>query len=222
MKNRTLTLSLTVTLACLSSMWLTACGGGKQAEKFSPSNIVSFGDESSAFTSEAVGGGTIKGLKYTVNSLTIYKNVEKDLKTVLLPTPNPPNPSAAGLKALVDQKTGWIDFVDGGTASFDAAYKDQLTRVLNLDTLYTTPTTAIKADVTYQYVYACTVNRLWIQILAGSYGMSYSNDCLLDTRGKAETFAVAGAKVADVVTQISSNMSKISKNTLVTVLAGQV
>lgn len=218
MKNRALTLSLT--LACLSSMWLTGCGGGKQGEKFSPSNIVSFGDESSAFASEAVAGGTISGLKYTVNSLTIHRNVSQDLKTALTPAPNPPDPSAAGLKPLIAQ-TGWIDFVNGGTASFDAAYKDQLTRVLNLDTLYTTPTTAIKADVTYQYAYLCPANRIWIQILADSYGMSYSNDCLLDVRGRAQTFATAGAKVADVVTQISSNMSKISKNTLVTVLAGQ-
>jgi len=221
MKKRALTLSLT--LACLSSMWLTGCGGGKQGEKFNPSNIVSFGDESSAFTSETVGSGTIKGLKYTVNDLEYVPGAvfSPPLSGVTIDLADYPLFPVAPATDV-----GTPDVLTPST-NFSV-----VTRVFNMDAIYTasgatTKTTQAGTDVTYRYVYNCgdtgssAANRLWIQILASSYSMSYSNDCPLDTRGKAETFATAGAKVVDVVTQISSNMSKISENTLVTVLAGQ-
>lgn len=223
MKNRAQTLFLALSLAGLTSLGLTGCGGGTQGEKFTPSNIVSFGDESSAFTSEVVGSGTIKGLKYTINDLAYLPG------TTFLPA----LPTGATID-LADYPLFPLAPAVGATPDIKTPTTNSsiVTRVWTMDAIYkasgaSTKTTQSATDVTYKYIYNCgdtsvsEANRLWIQILASSFGMSYSNDCALDTRGKAETFAAAGAKVADVVTQISSNMSKISGNTLVTVLAGQ-
>lgn len=207
----------------LVAIALSGCGGGEQARKFRPTKIVSFGDESSAFTQEAVGAGTIKGLKYTVNDLEDLPALAFD---PLLPTgasvsPDDyatyPDPATVGVAPEVETPTTNFSIV---TLSW------------NMTALYTasgasTKTSQTNTNVKYQYVYNCgdtslsSANRLWIQVLANAYGLSYAADCPGNNRGGAVTFAQAGDKAADTIAAINSNLSSVDGDTLATVLAGQ-
>ncbi len=213
-----------------AAMALSACGGGKQVKKFAPSNIVSFGDESSAFvpdTNLESGSGTIKGLKYTVN----------DFEYVPAVAFSPALPASSSLDLADYEVFPASPAVEVGNpvviaATPPAVNASVVTRVFNMIANYTasgatTKTSVPNTNVTYRYIYNCgdtslsEANRLWIQTLASSYGMSYNQSCPLDPRGNAVSYAAAGAKVADVVTQISTNLAAVNSNTLVTVLAGQ-
>lgn len=218
----------------LTALALSGCGGGDQVEKFRPSNIVSFGDESSAFAQETVGAGVIKGLKYTVNDLEVV---------VPALSLTPPLPTGAtfvfadypAYPSLVDPLPSPVavavaPFVADPATNFSVV---KMTWTMGAPYIASGKTASDprsiqpNTNVEYEYFFNCGAttlsasNRLWIQLLASSYGMSYASDCPLDTRAGAETFAQPGAKVADVITQITNNMSKIGGKTLATVLAGQ-
>lgn len=213
----------------LATLALGGCGGGDQVEKFRPSNIVSFGDESSAFAQEAVGSGVIQGLKYTVNELIVEPGADlvesgtsvgtfpSDVFTVTtsfpvpFPTSATPPVTAEGAASVVPTN------IVKQTFKMDVAYSQS-----------STTGTVTDALVSYNYLYNCglldsnvAANRIWIQLLASSYGKSYSTACPLDIRIGAVTYAQPGAKVADVIAQITTNLGTIGSKTLATVLAGQ-
>jgi len=207
----------------LVAIVLSGCGGGEQASKFRPTKIVSFGDESSAFTQETLGAGTIKGLKYTVNdledlpALAFDPPLDPDDTFSFDDYPTYPDPATVGVAPEVETPTTNFSIV---SLSW------------NMTALYTasgasTKTSQTNTNVKYKYVYNCgdtdlsDANRLWIQVLANAYGLSYSADCPGNNRGGAVTFAQAGDKAANTITAINNNLSSVDGDTLVTVLAGQ-
>lgn len=206
------------TMAALG-LGLSGCGGGDQVKTFTPSKIVSFGDEASVLASVAVGSGQIDGQKYTVNTQGIYKSYS-DLLVKVVPSVVPEG------GALSDTQAAWVDYPDVGTYVADSQVvhtRFQVERRFNLPVAFTDASSVAQtaADVIrYQYVYSCVANRLWIQLLANSYGLGYKSQCSLDSDG-AVTYAAAGATVADVATQVTTHYSELNDSTLVTMLAGQ-
>jgi outer membrane lipase/esterase len=220
----------------LVAIALSGCGGGEQARKFRPTKIVSFGDESSAFapvdSDAVVDGSTVQGLKYTVNSLSLSKSYIKNADSTGLTRSLPAVPSGGTISST--QPT-WIDFPDNSKAlgtpdawvpvgSTTPAYF-YIERLFSLDVAYKDASNNSQVDsnrtITYQYLYACTENRIWIQVLANAYGLSYNVDCPLDARGGATSYAHAADKVADTILKINANLANVNGDTLATVLAGQ-
>ncbi|HET6788982.1 MAG TPA: hypothetical protein VFH49_13540, partial [Aquabacterium sp.] len=208
------------TMAALG-LGLSGCGGGDQVKTFTPSKIVSFGDEASVLASEVVGSGQINGLKHTVNAVLIERGVISQFVPAL-PT---------GATFLDTQWTAtygaWYPTAPevGSPAVVADTGNSVVRRLFTMDVTYTpsgggSTVTNASSTVGFDYAYLCTQNRLWIQLLANSYGLGYKSQCGLDSDG-AVTYAAAGATVADVATQVTTHYSELNDSTLVTMLAGQ-
>lgn len=200
---------------------LSGCGGGDQVKTFTPSKIVSFGDEASVLASVAVGAGQIDGLKYSVNNLFIQRGVTSQFVPAL----------PEGSTFLETQWTAthgaWYPTAPevGSPAVVADTGNSVVRRLFTMDVIYTPSggsSTVTNADSTvgFDYLYLCTDNRLWIQVLANAYGLGYKSQCGLDSDG-AMTYAAAGAKVDDVAAQVTAHYSELNDSTLVTMLAGQ-
>jgi hypothetical protein len=215
-----------VALAATTAL-LAACGGGDQVKKFKPANIVSFGDEASALVTETVGlsgggTGTVHGLKYGVNDVSLLPNIKADLISV----DRAYAPSTAAILANASQ-TSWTAYptvtrtvtgIETPSASdvVVVQYEDLPTLVINGTT---TSTEAV--DINYRYLYSCYDNPLWIQIVARRYGKGYNSQCPLEGGTGAVTYAEGGAKVAAVATQVAAHRGELNSETLVTLMAGQ-
>lgn len=87
-------------------------------------------------------------------------------------------------------------------------------------------TNAVKYTVnsaTTAGVFECALHPLWIQHVASAFGLAFEECNPLGIATTSESNAVAGARVADVVTQIDAFMAadSFTSKTLVTVMAGQ-
>ena len=194
---------------------LASCGGGDQVKKFKPAKLLSFGDESSALVeSDDLGGGAkVKGLKYTVNSMTWLDSV-----TVT----NPQIPDGAVITTpftnIYPSEPTLAISVDADTSSVVTRTFDNMTVKYILGTA---PETTITPDVTYEYFYDCGKNALWIQVLAERYSLGYGQQCPVGGKSGAYTYATPGAKVDDVVAQVQAHKGELNSQTMVTVMAGQ-
>lgn len=207
-----------------TTVLLAACGGGDQVKKFKPANIVSFGDEASALVTETVGStGSVLGLKYGVNALSLYPNRKADLTTVDLTLA----PVSSNTILANTSQTGWsiyptvthtvtgIETLSGSNVVV-VQYEDLPTQVTNGTT---TSTEAV--DINYRYNYSCYDSPLWIQIVARNYGKGYNSQCPMEGGTGAVTYAEGGAKVASVATQVAAHRGELNSETLVTLMAGQ-
>lgn len=210
-----------------ATVLLAACGGGDQVKKFKPANIVSFGDEASALVTETVslsggGTGTIHGLKYGVNDVSVLANTKADLLSV----DKDKTPSNATILGSASQ-TGWTAYptVTRTVTGIETPSASDVVVVQyeDLPTLAndngTTSTQAV--DINYRYLYSCFDKPLWIQIVARSYGKGYNSQCPMEGGTGAVTYAEGGAKVAAVVNQVAAHRGELTSDTLVTLMAGQ-
>lgn len=201
-----------VVLAC-ATLALTACGGGDRATDYKPASIVSFGDESSAFAAPYVGNlkaanlsasATLLGLTYTVNRTARSEAVtcasDSPLSATFCATPS-----------------GGDTFTPDGSLTryviADPAYPNTVTKLeLNSDQSFKRTTTT---------TYFCNVPTIWVQTVAQAFGKGYRSACTLSANAGAESYAVPGAKVADVIAQINANKASLNSGVLVTIMAGQ-
>jgi outer membrane lipase/esterase len=65
----------------------------------------------------------------------------------------------------------------------------------------------------------CRSNPLWVQVLASAYGLEFAECLSSGARVTAQTFGVAGAKVADIAAQVDA-LGPLASKDLVTMLAG--
>jgi hypothetical protein len=196
---------------------LAGCGGGTQAEKFAPSQIISLGDENSLMTkvyldpANPTAGTAIQGARYGVNSLTIIKGVD----VVGLPT---------GATTSWDASTDYPDVATKvGAVSRYAV--DTVSQVFNIDVPYVvSPSTTIQqlsgANPEFWYVHSCSESKLWTQVVASSFGKGYAADCTLEGRSGATSVAELDALVSAVQTQFTANRAQFNSSTLATVFAG--
>ncbi|WP_374259083.1 hypothetical protein [Aquabacterium sp.] len=196
-----------VALAC-SAVFLQACGGGSRAKSYEPTRIVSFGDENSvldsysgSLTDASGSAATLYGLAYTANyTLT-----------------------TAAVTCVDDSTTAFCGTTSSETFTKDApdAY------VINSVATFPSTITFLEKDVadalkrTTNTTYYCNTSSIWIQSLALSFGKGYRSECPLTSYSGAETYAEAGAKVADVATQVDNHLSELGSGVMVTIMAGQ-
>ncbi len=182
-------LALCVATAVASGV-LSACGGGTQAEKFVPSKIVSFGDESSALVTVEVASAAsapqyIHGQKYGVNYVT-WTAVPNDSR---LPASGAASVSVAN---AASNAAAWGPYgpasvpassISSSTVSSLSGLPDIVGRTFQavLSIFYTdptaTPTTQQLSNGTVDFAYShdCYVaNKLWIQIVAAGFGKGYN------------------------------------------------
>lgn len=202
-----------------TAVMLSACGGGDQVKDFKPAQFVSFGDENSALVEVSVGGvgtlTTLKGMKYGINDL------------ILTTTATPPSGT------LNPPQSTWTIFPDVGDVipnalqvATEAGSALQLVKnQFALDTNYkdASGTAQVASDlpVSYTYYYNCVANRLWVQILANSYGLGFKDQCPSEGYSGAVTYAQNGATVATTATQVAAHRGELGSSTMVTVMAGQ-
>lgn len=197
-----------VALAC-ASIVLASCGGGDRKSYFTPGNIVSFGDENSAFATFSSanvedGNGnpaTLKGLSYAVTAIVQAVSTCDNIVSPSLCSTTTSNTFDSGV--AVTDTTRYM--FNGSSSSVTAIARDG-----GNNTQRTTVT-----------LYSCDTSRNWVQIVTSAYGKSFSADCSLDSRGGAVNYAVAGAKTADVIAQINAHRGEINSKTVVTIMAGQ-
>lgn len=197
-----------IALACASAL-LASCGGGDRKSYFTPDNIVSFGDENSAFATFSSanledGNGnpaTLKGLTYAVQVIVQAASTCDDIASPSLCSTTTSNAFDSGV-AVTDAVRYMFN---GSTSSVTAIARDA-----GNGTQRTTTT-----------IYGCDSARNWVQVVASAYGKGYSNDCSLDSRGGAVNYATLGAKTADVIAQINAHSGEISSKTVVTIMVGQ-
>lgn len=191
---------------------LAGCGGGTQAEKFAPSQIISLGDENSLMASvyldpaNPTAGTEIKGMRYGVNSLTIYKG----LNTLdLLPT------------GVDFAWTASTDYPDAADKDGSASILQQITvsQAFDID-VPTTAASLVGAKPNFEYIYDCSDSKLWTQVVASSFGMGYSQNCPRETGVGAKSVAELDAMVSAVLTQFTANRAQFNSSTLATVFAG--
>ena len=209
-------------LGATLALALAGCGGGDQVSTFKPERMVSFGDEASTLETLDLGTpGSLKGQKYTINSVLVFPNYDDDLATYIDLTAQVPTGGT-----LSDTQAAFVAFPDAATyvASSLLVYDStQTERTFNLPVAYTDSGNAaqtFQANIRYQYLHACVNNRLWIQLVANAYGLGYQSQCPDDSAG-AVSHAAAQARVADVVSQIDTHLGELTDKTLVTVQAGQ-
>lgn len=204
-----------VALACSAAgltFGLSGCGGGSRQNFFSPSRIVSFGDENSAFSDftsaglklpNGTTGATVRGFTYTVQSAVTNAPVVCS---------NPPRPLQSGEVVA-----------DCGTTSNGNTVPSPTST--DYYTFSTVSSTKLEADGTNQRTtttaYNCASSSIWVQILAGAYGRGYNTQCPLETRTGAISYAAFGAKTADVINQINTRRGELGNGVLVTVMVGQ-
>lgn len=200
---------------------LSGCGGGDQVKTFTPSKIVSFGDEASVLASVAVGSGQVDGLKYSVNFLS----VERGVRSQFVPALQESDDFSATQWA--ETYGAWYPSAPevGSPTVVAGTGNSVVRRRFTMDVVYTpsgasSTVTNTDATVGFDYLHMCTENRLWIQLLANAYDLGYRSQCGLDRDG-AVTYAEAGAKVDDVASQVTTHYSELNDSTLVTMLAGQ-
>jgi phospholipase/lecithinase/hemolysin len=201
---------------------LAGCGGGTQAEKFAPSQIISLGDENS-FMSPAyldpanpTAQTAIQGARYGVNYLTIAKGVNVTLPTGAsttwgVSTDYPGDAAKVGSPSLVA--------VNSGTTL------NSVSQAFNIPVPYvvppaTDPLTLDGANPEFLYVHNCSENKLWTQVVASSFGKGYAADCTLEGRSGATSVAELDALVSAVQTQFTANRAQFNSSTLATVFAG--
>lgn len=197
-----------VALAC-ASIALASCGGGDRKSYFTPDNIVSFGDENSAFatfTSANLEDGngnpaTLKGLTYAVQAIFQAEVTCDNIVSPSLCSTTTSNTFDSG--AAVTDATRYM--FNGSSSTVTTIARDSGNN---------TQRTSIT-------LYSCDVARNWVQIVASAYGKGFSSDCSLDARGGAVNHAVASAKTADVIAQINAHRGEITSKTVVTIMVGQ-
>lgn len=212
-----------------ATVLLAACGGGDQVKKFRPTQIVSFGDEASALVTETVnisggGTGTVRGLKYSVNALSVYRNGAADLVSVDQAVA--PVSGNAILDASAQTSWGYYPTQTSAVTGVEILLGDidvVVRQFLALPTLVTASgtTTTEAVDISYRYTYSCADLPLWNQIVARSYGLGFKSQCPLDSGSGAVTYAQGGATVATTATQVAAHRGELTSDTLVTLMAGQ-
>lgn len=209
-----------VALAC-SVLALSACGGGDRVKEYRPASIVSFGDDSSAFTTaeadlgDGSGKGVITGLTHTVNPVS--------LGSVTFCTDVTPGTLCATPQDGVSAFT--VTTADGAPKYFSAVNKDDVFNVVTSIDIGTgdypgASGAALKRTV--DQFYNCAANTIWAQQVAHGLGKGYDADCQGDRSG-AVSYAKAGAKVADFRAQIDAAKAagQLREGVLVTVWLGQ-
>lgn len=210
--------------AAASLLGLSACGGGTQAEKFAPSKIVSFGDESSSLKAVEVLNATdvsngpgpkyVHGQKYGVNLVTFDTEVIDPVigGTISLSAANKTTNTTAWGYYPLPVAPGTIALPLVSTVSGSSVELVNLTYQGALPVAYTdtslTPSDTVKANgsVRFGYGYDCyTTNKLWIQIVAAGFNKGYkpassapdnADGCPADPLSGAVTYAVPHALVS--------------------------
>lgn len=206
-----------VALAC-ASVVLASCGGGDRKSYFTPSNIVSFGDENSAIAADTVsnlldttvpGVATdLKGLSYTAKAVSVDLNFVCD----------DDGSSATTVKPCGSNNGQGASFVSSGGPTYHVLGSP----LQNFVVKYETGTVGATASLRTTAVdYACDVPSNWVQIIARSYGKGFTDQCPQDKRGGATNHATLGAKTADVIAQINAHRGELGGNTIVTIMVGQ-
>lgn len=208
-----------VALACSSALVLNACGGGDRAAAYNPTRMVSFGDENSlvdSYTSSAIlkgadglGGGVLKGLVYTVNTVGVATSLVCANDTA---TPYAGCSTTSGTFSADTDSTIEYFVFDPANANFLSAVERD---------------TANATQRVTDTVYSCVGSTIWTQVIAHNFRLGYQSyqgsagQCPSDSYGGAVTYATNQAKVADVVAQIAAHRGDLTKGVLVTLMAGQ-
>lgn len=205
-----------VSLAC-ATLALTACGGGDRAADYKPASIVSFGDESSAFAKATVSGGDggdVTGLTYSVNVVVDGSTTFCTDQTANTLCTTPVSDVTSFTLGSGAPFYGYFTAVNG--SGFNV-----VTRI-DLGTGDDPTVTGGALKRTIDQFYNCRATTIWTQYLARAFGKGYAADCQLDQPG-AVSYAAAGAKVGDLVTQIAAAKSagRLQSGALVTVWLGQ-
>lgn len=208
-----------VALAC-ASVVLASCGGGDRKSYFTPSNIVSFGDENSAIAAVPssdinlldntlpIPGASVgfKGLSYTAKAVRVDANFVCSS-----------DPAATRVQTCEADNGQGASFVASGSPTYHVLIDN-----FNLVTKYEAGTVGATASQRTTTVdYACDVASTWVQIVAQAYGKGYTSQCAQDKRGGAVSYAALGAKTADVINQINANRGSLGSKTIVTIMVGQ-
>jgi hypothetical protein len=206
-----------VALACSAAsvtMSLSACGGGTRQTFFTPSRIVSFGDENSAFSDftsstlkrpDGTTGATVRGFTYTVQSAVTSTPVVCNNTTGALPSPPAADCGTAS---------------NGGTVSPTPTSTDYYV----LDR-FNASSTKLEVEGANQRTtstgYNCGTPRIWVHLLARFYGLGFNSQCAIDPYAGAVSYATFGAKTDDVIAQIAARRGELGNGVLVTVMVGQ-
>ncbi len=217
------------TTACLAVAAVVAgCGGGERVEEFQPTQVVAFGDEYSAFDTAgvSVGGGTLKGLHYSVNQ-TVLSEVgfcDNSTPTCSTASGSPTLLTIPDGDHFVETSTPTFTWLGGSVPQTVLETGFGLVRDLATDTTVSYP--AVKRD--FKRTYMCTpvwssYSGNWVQTLAHQFGsgLTFGGDYCSQDSGNAISYAAWGAKVAEVVTQVNNHLAQLQKGTLVTMFAGQ-
>lgn len=221
-----------------STLGLTACGGGgDRAEEYKPDRIVAFGDESSAFGSvewpvSDDDGSLVDGSTGQVKGLTYAVNVLRDL----LDTPT--NCAYNDADALCLQEDIITDVITNPGASFTTKFAYfasinpdagvgqgglfNIVTKIQLGTGDYPGVTSGAIKSTLNQFYDCATATIWTQYVARAFGKGFEDECQADLPG-AVSYASAGAKVADLATQITAarDAGQLKSGTLVTLWLGQ-
>jgi lysophospholipase L1-like esterase len=206
-----------VALACSASLMLYGCGGGNRAKDYAPDRVVSFGDENSAiepFTSANLRDGstnqsTLKGLTYTANVATI------DSSLVCADTTNG---NTGGSPAACAAALANVAFPSPAATIKGYQLSTNVVTVIETGTDTVSNTTVLQRSAAHGYF--CNSTTIWIQAVAHNFGKGYQSACPVDYAG-AQTYATAGAKVADVAAQVAAHRGELGSGVLVTLMAGQ-
>ena len=206
-------------LACLAAAVAVAgCGGGSKSSYFTPTQIIAYGDENSAFDTDgiAIGStGTLVGLHYTLNVLSTSTKYCTDTSTT-----DPYTTCASTFSPNSSSST----FTGDGSPTF-AMRSNQIVSDTESGTIESTSVTRV---ISRGYICSPSYSNYsgtWLQRLAYdldsslNFGSSY---CPLDS-GNAVTYASWGKKVDAVVTEVNDSITsgEIKSGVLVTIFVGQ-
>ncbi len=218
----------TLTAVAAAAVVLSACGSGSRVSYFVPTKMVSFGDENSlidtyedsAFVqADGTTAGKLQGLVYTVNTLVagpenavnyVVCNESSIASTYTACTTA--NGGTAGTLAATTYTGQWFQATDIGSHVIEVRHDTTSTQNQRMD---------------LRYAWSCSSNTIWTQVVAHAYKLGYATykgtagQCPTDSYSNAYTYAAYGAKVADVVNQITAHGGELGKGTLATVMAGQ-
>ena len=228
--------------ACLAVAALVAgCGGGDRVKSFQPSQIIAFGDESSAFddTANASSGrvvdfgttGVPYAARYTINVIADAGFLCKNAK--------PNNMARAGCVDINNDGLTAADFPTATSFFLPQTSEIQYRLDSGLPVIGEVVTGALTEAVsgtpnpvyrTVDHYYYCSTdygidNGNWVQRLAhglggGALSLGGSSGCAQDF-GNGRSHAAWGAKVDDVATQVNNHLGELRDGVLVTMLAGQ-
>jgi phospholipase/lecithinase/hemolysin len=212
--------------ACLAMTALVAgCGGGDRVKSFQPSQIIAFGDESSAFDDTSSSGTplvtsngvAIAGSRYTINVLSTGTQglcVDAACTSSTVPATTAIgtvfNPTTVTYTNVFSGNPKVVHLVEEGTF-VDASAPATLYRVTD-------------------FAYECSATQgsdygNWVQILTqgmggGALTLGGATGCPLDG-GNGRSYAAWGAKIDDVAAQVNGHLGELRDGVLVTMLAGQ-